>query len=188
MVICRRGLHQPMHRHLLPLLQLPHHPLPVENNTISTVNDLSISNHLKLTLLQPKRSDDPSYLKVRYSSVTNINSVLSSRNRANRFHARSHRSLHGDPANSACHVAPAQCLPTAGRPRQARLRRAARYARVRSPRIRLPFLTPPPPLLEACTPRCSGAHFYTFANAGVSTKPRVVPANSNQYSGLVAAL
>ena len=142
-------------------MQLPRHPLPVENNTISTVNDLSTSNHLKLTLLQPKRRDDSSCLKVRYSSVTHINSVLSSRNRSNHFHARSHRSLHGDPANSACHVVPVHCVPTAGRPRQARLRRAARYARVRSPRIRLPFLAPPPPSSELSRPAAAGRTFIS---------------------------
>ena len=45
----------PAHPLLLPL-QVPYRPLPAENNTITTVEVLSISNHLKPTLLQPERS------------------------------------------------------------------------------------------------------------------------------------
>ena len=45
----------PVHPRLLPL-QVPHRPLPAKNNTITTVEVLSTSNHLKPTLLQPERS------------------------------------------------------------------------------------------------------------------------------------
>ena len=45
----------PAHPPLLPL-QVPRRPLPAKNNTIRTVEVLSTSNHLKLTLLQPERS------------------------------------------------------------------------------------------------------------------------------------